>query len=94
MDIDEINRTILMLEDKDTTYATCEKLADLYIVRDHMTGLRRGEPLEVYGESEFLWAVDGKDSAEVWSIMDELMNTLSVVNPKAYNSVMEKIKGL
>ena len=34
--IDEVNKTILELEQHDTTYATCEKLALLYIVKDHI----------------------------------------------------------
>ena len=34
--IDEVNKTIIELEQHDTTYATCEKLAWLYIVKDHI----------------------------------------------------------
>lgn len=96
IDLDEINRTILMLEDKDTTYANCEKLADLYIVRDHVTGqqAKQPQPLDVSGDSEFLQAVDGKDSMAAWAIMDDLMDTLRVVNPKAYASVLRKFETL
>lgn len=45
-----------------------------------------------YGDSDFLRAVTGKDPAKVWPIMDELMDTLAIVNAKVYNSVMQKIK--
>ena len=45
-----------------------------------------------YGDSDFLRAVSGKDPAKVWLIMDELMDTLAIVNAKVYNSVMQKIK--
>ena len=45
-----------------------------------------------YGDSDFLRAVEGKDPSKVWTIMDELMDTLAVVNAKVYNSVMQKIK--
>ena len=45
-----------------------------------------------YGDSEFLLAVAGKDPAKAWAVVDELMDTLSMVNSKVYNSVMQKIK--
>ena len=45
-----------------------------------------------YGTSDFLQAVHGKDPATVWSVMDELMDTLKVVNERVYNGVMRKIK--
>lgn len=37
MDITEINNAILELENGETTYAACDKLAMLYTVRDHLT---------------------------------------------------------
>lgn len=52
------------------------------------------EPATVgeYGDSEFLLAVAGKDPAKAWAVIDELMDTLAMVNSKVYNSVMQKIK--
>lgn len=52
------------------------------------------EPATVgkHGDSEFLLAVAGKDPAKAWTVIDELMDTLSMVNSKVYNSVMQKIK--
>lgn len=52
------------------------------------------EPATVgeYGDSEFLLAVTGKDPAKAWAVVDELMDTLAMVNNKVYNSVMQKIK--
>ena len=35
IDIKEIEKEIEMLEKKDTSYGTCEKLAVLYTVKDH-----------------------------------------------------------
>ena len=95
IDLNEINKTILMLEEKDTTYATCEKLADLYIVRDHLAQpQKKATQLMGYGESDFLTAVAGKDSAAVWGIIDDLMETLKVVNGRVYDSVLRKIREL
>lgn len=93
---DELDKEILMLEKKDTTYANCERLAWLYIVRDHITGQQQVQPapLDVSGESEFLQAVNGRDSAQVWAIIDDLMDTVRVTAPRAYNSVMERIRAI
>lgn len=49
------------------------------------------ERLDLYGSSDFLQAVAGKDPATAWSVMDELMETLRVVNARAYESVMRKL---
>ena len=90
---DELDKEILMLEKKDTTYSNCERLAWLYIVRDHVTGQQTAQPtpLSVDPSSEFLQAVDGKDSVSVFAIMDDLMDTLRAVNQRAYSHVMKKI---
>lgn len=44
-----------------------------------------------YGDTEFLKAINDQDSADMWLLMDELMSTLLVVNPRLYDSVMRKI---
>lgn len=36
MNIQEINNTITELENGDTTFASCQKLASLYIVKEHL----------------------------------------------------------
>lgn len=45
-----------------------------------------------YGESEFLTAMSGKDERFAWELMDELMQALSVINPRLFESVMRKIE--
>lgn len=52
------------------------------------------KPLDVSGESEFLQVVNGRDSAQVWAIMDDLMDTVRVTAPRAYKSVMERIRAI
>ena len=47
-----------------------------------------------YGDSDFLRAVAGKDPARVWPVVDELMDTLAMVNAKVYDSVMRKIQSI
>ena len=44
-----------------------------------------------YGESDFLKAIRGKDPAEVWAVMDELMETVRMMNPRLYDGVMHQL---
>lgn len=43
------------------------------------------------GDSEFLQLINGRDQSEVLPVMDELMSTLQVINPRLYNSVLRKL---
>lgn len=45
-----------------------------------------------YGDSDFLQAIEGKDPAVVWPVMNELMDTMRMINERVYNSVMRKIR--
>lgn len=85
--------SVLTLVVTSTTYANCERLAWLYIVRDHITRQQAAQPtpLSVDPSSEFLQAVDGKDSVAVFSIIDDLMDTVRVTAPRAYDSVMRRV---
>lgn len=107
LDLNEVERAIAELESGDTKFSVCAKLADLYAVRDHMREDRAyelgysmapapqiAETLDVYGNSDFLKAVSGKEAASAWAIIDDLMDTLRVVNPKVYDGVMRKIRSL
>ena len=93
---DELDSTILELEMRDTTFANCAKLADLYVVRDHITSQEQKQPipLDVSGDSEFLQAIDGKDSRAVWLIVDDMMDSRWVTAPRVYNGVLKKIYAL
>lgn len=51
-------------------------------------------PFELYGDSEFLRAVEGKDPAEAWAVMDRLMERLNLQYPRAYNRVMREMQEL
>ena len=91
--IDELDRAILEHEARDTSYANCERLAWLYIVRDHITGqeAKQPTPLDISGDSEFLQAVNGRDSVRVWAIMNELMDVIYATNMRLYDAVIRKI---
>lgn len=44
-----------------------------------------------YGESEFLEVIAGREAAAVWAVLDELMETLQVINPRLYDGVMRRL---
>lgn len=89
--LEEVEKTILELESKDTSYAVCEKLAYLYIVRDH---IKPSGSIQKNTGSEFSRSISGKDSAGVLSIIEELMQTISIVHPKLYQSTINALKQL
>lgn len=95
VNLEEIERTILDLEKKDTTYAVCERLAWLYIVKDHITGqpTTRGA-LPDMQESEFLRVASGKPVEGVMRIMDEHMQAIKLVYPIEYSKIIQMIKDI
>lgn len=51
-----------------------------------------GDKVGNYGDSEFLQTIKGKDPSEVWPIIDELMDTMKMINERVYNAVMRKLR--
>lgn len=104
----EIEWAISELEREESSFLVYAKLAALYAVRNEMKGsptmkqeklpaysLAAGpEKIALYGDSDFLKAVNGKPSDRVWLIMDELMEALQVVNRRAYDNVIQKLNRL
>ena len=84
-------------------YVIRDKMQGAENARDKFVGYYSGAPAPViaepatvgeYGDSEFLLAVAGKDPEKAWAVVDELMDTLSLVNRKVYDSVLRKIKSM
>lgn len=84
---------------------TCIKLAAFYTILDHVreredipsysyaSYTTNNEDLVSYdGDSEFARAVNGMPAQEAWSLIDELMDTLQVINKGLYNAVMRKLE--
>lgn len=105
----EIEWAISELEGEETSKAGYILLAALYTCRKEMLGAPTPQPqiaayseaaapvderLGRYGDSDFLRAVDGKDPGAAWAVMDEHMETLRIVNPRAYDGVIRKLRGL
>ena len=84
-------------------YVIRDKMQGAENARDKFVGYYSGAPAPVtaepatvgeYGDSEFLLAIAGKDPAKAWTVVDELMDTLSLVNRRVYDSVLRKIKSI
>ena len=85
--------------------STCIKLAAFLTIQRELYGEEKeavqlpaysfapapDEVIIADGESEFLRAIDGRSQADVVQVMDELMSTLKIVQPRLYNAVMDKL---
>lgn len=86
---------------------TCIKLAAYYTILQNITSNTQPDPnpiptysyagspvgntINYEGDSEFLQLVNGRDQDEILPVIDELMTTLQVINPRLYNSVIRKL---
>lgn len=42
--------------------------------------------------SEFSKVINGRRSADVWAVVDELMDVLNAINPKLYNATLYELE--
>ncbi len=95
----ELEKEIRELENAPESYRTYEKLAVLRAVyNDYYAEPEMFMPMSVdsakiprISDSNFAKAIEGMDSRNFWELIDELMSTLQILNPRLYNSVMRKI---
>lgn len=99
----ELLKAIDELEMSPATYQNAEKLAVFYLLYDHLyikkEPVNRIEPvkevtIDRYDGSEFLQAIAGKNAEDIWIIMDELMQSVQVLQPKLYEATLDSIKDL
>ena len=83
---------------------TCIMLAAFYTIRKEMFGEEkeaehysyapapvRKNTIEIGSESAFARAVNGMDIDDFLPVIDELMGTLQIIQPRLYNAVMIKL---
>ena len=94
--LETIEREIQELEARgDTTYAVCERLAWLYVCRDHLRPtIAESRVTQQLGGSEFLEACSGVPYPSLMRVLDEHMSAIRVVYGREYDAVMERIKSL
>lgn len=84
----------------------CEKLAAVYTVLDHLYGEKPSmnmgysndnkieSEVGLYGNSKFLKAIAGKSSKDAWLLMDELIEAITILNPRLMNNFYEKLNNI
>lgn len=50
------------------------------------------ETVDYYSETEFAAAIEGKNTASVWAVVDELMSVLQAIKPGLYEGVLRKLR--
>lgn len=97
----ELEEAIDACERAPMSYQNCEKLATFYAIYDHLYTEQaprvekvRETKISVSGSSQFYQLINGLNASDVWNIMDELMTSLEVVQPRLFNAVMQKIDDL
>ena len=100
----ELLDAIDQLLDGKHSVQNCEKLAAIYIVLDHLYGEEKPmiqgysndnkveSTIGLYGDSKFLQRIAGKSAKEMWLLMDELVEAVSVFNPRLMNSFYDKMR--
>jgi hypothetical protein len=89
----ELIEAIRECEEEPPSFTSIKKLANLYIVYNQLYG--KAEPkIKTEKNGEFWNAVNGKDAEKVLVIMAELMETLEVLYPKVYGSIIKKLSDL
>lgn len=92
---------------RNPTANTCIKLAAFLIIKKELYGEEQEpelpapqysfapapDPSQIVAASEtdFARAIDGKAQKDVIPILDELMSTLQVIQPRLYDAVMAKL---
>lgn len=99
IDLETIEREIDDLEHREASYRLCQRLSWLYSVRDHLTA--KMYPPEgktalksSLSGSEFLDAANGKPYEDVMKVVDEHLETIRLLYPKTYSSLVDKIREL
>ena len=97
----ELIEAIEACEREPLTPSKISKLADFYIIYDHLFGepipmMSYKEPpteeiLKTGGETEFLKAVNGKKTEQVLAIVSELVESIKVLHPRMYDHLLEKL---
>lgn len=95
--------------ERDPNANTCIKLAAFYTIRRELYPDTEGDmpaysyadaPQEkpptahINSESEFARAVEGLPLDDVWAVVDELVQTVAVLQPRVYAAVLRKIDQL
>lgn len=100
INLETVEREINELETQYTTsYRLCERLAWLYVVRDHLKAAQNSgdtsSMVTPYMDgSEFLQAASNVRYQDLMGIIDEHLSTVRLLYPKTYSALVDKIRQL
>lgn len=82
-------------EEKNPNAYTCIKLAAYCIILDRISKKDQADVMfsESGSGSEFTKAFISCDSEQALSILDEMMDTLQIVNPRIYENTIRRLRG-
>lgn len=89
----ELLKAIEDTERLPVSFQNCEKLAVFYTLLDHLHSAER-QLLKRKSDSEFVSVIADKNLDDVLAVLDELMQTLDVVNNKLYTTTINTLKEL
>lgn len=102
----ELMDAINELEGGKHSMQNCERLAAIYTVLDHLYADEKPAVQAVaperevetvigsYGNSQFLQSIAGRPAREVWKLVNELVEAISVLNPRLMSSFLDKLDEL
>lgn len=96
----ELIDAIEELEATPATFQNCQKLATFYLLYDHLYGNKSTEASPVerlslvgnYGDSDFLQIISGAEADKVFLILDEMMQTVKVLQPRLYEATLTMLQ--
>ena len=95
INLEEIEKEIQALEQQNTTYAVVERLSWLITVKNYLTAKNQNvlpvSTVSAKGKSELMQIIHGMPDSDAWAVMDELVEVVKIVNPKLYNSFIQKL---
>ena len=94
INLETINREILELQKQDTTYATCERLAWLFVIKDHMTPEEEKPVTGRLSGSDFMRAASGVDVAALLAVLDDHLQAVRAIYPEEYKAVVDRVRAL
>lgn len=99
IDLETIEREIDELEHREASYKLCQRLSWLYSVRDHLYAKiypPEGKAVlkSALSGSDFLDAANGKPYEDVMGVVNEHLETIKLLYPKTYSSLVDKIREL
>ena len=85
---------------KNPTPSTCIKLAAFLTIKEHLypesarpTYSYSSKPTtQVESGTEFARLIEGREWQEIFPVIDELMETIKILNPRLYAGVLRKLE--